>query len=86
MQRQVISRIVLIDDERMFLTILFVYYIQCYTTGGFEMIRISVVDYKGTTILDELVKPKHEILDLNSRFRYVQMQPHFQYRGNHCVG
>ncbi|KAG0247868.1 RNA exonuclease 3 [Mortierella polycephala] len=41
---------------------------MCYTAGGFEMIRISVVDYKGTPILDELVKPKHEILDLNSRF------------------
>ncbi|KAK3807299.1 MAG: hypothetical protein J3Q66DRAFT_357193 [Benniella sp.] len=41
---------------------------MCYTTGGFELIRISAVDKTGKTIMDELVKPKHTVLDLNSRF------------------
>ncbi|KAG0330274.1 RNA exonuclease 3 [Podila humilis] len=41
---------------------------MCYTAGGFELIRISAVGHDGKTILDELVKPKHEIFDLNSRF------------------
>ncbi|KFH62736.1 hypothetical protein MVEG_11263 [Podila verticillata NRRL 6337] len=41
---------------------------MCYTAGGFELIRISATDQDGKTILDELVRPKHEIFDLNSRF------------------
>ncbi|KAG0231834.1 hypothetical protein B0O80DRAFT_462450 [Mortierella sp. GBAus27b] len=41
---------------------------MCYTTGGFELIRISAIDKSGKTIMDELVKPKHNVLDLNSRF------------------
>ncbi|KAG0370002.1 RNA exonuclease 3 [Mortierella sp. AD032] len=41
---------------------------MCYTTGGFELIRISVVDKLGKIIMDELVKPGHPVLDLNSRF------------------
>ncbi|KAG0208366.1 RNA exonuclease 3 [Mortierella sp. GBA30] len=41
---------------------------MCYTTGGFELARISVVGKDGKTIMDELVKPKHKILDLNSRY------------------
>ncbi|KAI1295145.1 RNA exonuclease 3 [Mortierella claussenii] len=41
---------------------------MCYTAGGFELIRISVIDKAGKPVLDELVKPKHTVLDLNSRF------------------
>ncbi|KAG0276782.1 RNA exonuclease 3 [Linnemannia exigua] len=41
---------------------------MCYTTGGFELIRISVVDKLGKVIMDELVKPGHPVLDMNSRF------------------
>ncbi|KAF9997285.1 RNA exonuclease 3, partial [Entomortierella chlamydospora] len=41
---------------------------KCYTTGGFELIRISVIDKTGKPIMDELVKPKNIVLDLNSRF------------------
>ncbi|KAK3818175.1 MAG: ribonuclease H-like domain-containing protein [Linnemannia gamsii] len=41
---------------------------MCYTTGGFELIRITVVDKLGKVIMDELVKPGHPVLDLNSRF------------------
>ncbi|KAF9950329.1 RNA exonuclease 3 [Mortierella alpina] len=40
----------------------------CYTTGGFELARISVVGQDGKTIMDELVKPKNTIVDLNSRY------------------
>lgn len=32
------------------------------------MIRISVVDKLGKPIMDELVKPRHPVLDMNSRF------------------
>ncbi|KAI8603586.1 hypothetical protein EDD21DRAFT_368710 [Dissophora ornata] len=39
-----------------------------YTTGGFELIRLTFVDKAGTPIMDELVKPSHNVLDLNSRF------------------
>ncbi|KAF9432535.1 suppressor of los1-1 [Entomortierella beljakovae] len=41
---------------------------MCYTLGGFELIRISVIDQEGKPILDELVKPNNQVLDLNSRF------------------
>ncbi|KAG0057879.1 RNA exonuclease 3 [Linnemannia elongata] len=41
---------------------------MCYTTGGFELIRISVVDKLGKVIMDELIKPSHPVLDMNSRF------------------
>ncbi|KAF9963706.1 RNA exonuclease 3 [Mortierella alpina] len=41
---------------------------MCYTTGGFELARISVVGQDGRTIMDELVKPKNAIVDLNSRY------------------
>ncbi|KAF9989623.1 RNA exonuclease 3 [Mortierella antarctica] len=41
---------------------------MCYTTGGFELARISVVGQDGKTIMDELVKPKNAIVDLNSRY------------------
>ncbi|KAF9938556.1 hypothetical protein BGZ67_010705 [Mortierella alpina] len=36
--------------------------------GGFELARISVVGQDGKTIMDELVKPKNAIVDLNSRY------------------
>ncbi|KAF9572560.1 RNA exonuclease 3 [Mortierella alpina] len=41
---------------------------MCYTAGGFELARISVVGQDGKTIMDELVKPKNTIVDLNSRY------------------
>ncbi|KAG0267458.1 RNA exonuclease 3 [Actinomortierella ambigua] len=45
---------------------------MCYTAGGFEMVRISVVGGDGQTILDELVKPKHPVIDLNTRFSGIK--------------
>ncbi|KAF9917357.1 RNA exonuclease 3 [Lobosporangium transversale] len=45
---------------------------MCYTTGGFELVRISVVDKTGKPIMDELVRPKNAVLDLNSRFSGIK--------------
>ena len=43
-----------------------------YTACGLEMIRLTATDFPtGTTILDTLVRPKGEILDLNSRYSGV---------------
>ena len=42
-----------------------------YTTMGMEVIRISAVDYHRNVLMDELVKPKGDILDLNTRFSGV---------------
>lgn len=40
-----------------------------FTTMGFELLRISAVDYfSGEEVLDILVKPKGEVLDLNTRW------------------
>lgn len=33
-----------------------------------ELIRLTVVDGKGNTLLDELVLPSHIVIDLNSRY------------------
>ncbi|KAF9971317.1 RNA exonuclease 3 [Actinomortierella ambigua] len=45
---------------------------MCYTAGGFEMVRISVVSGDGQIILDELVKPGHPVVDLNTRFSGIK--------------
>ena len=43
-----------------------------YTSYGMELIRLTVTSWpSGTTILDTLVRPLGEILDLNSRFSGV---------------
>ena len=40
-----------------------------YTTKGFELIRLTAVDYpSGKVIIDTLVRPEGEILDLNSAY------------------
>lgn len=48
---------------------------MCYTTLGMEVIRLTVVDFPGgKTVLDALVRPKGEILDLNTRFSGVSVR------------
>ena len=48
---------------------------MCYTTLGMELIRLTVVDFpNGGTVLDALVRPKGEILDLNTRFSGVSVK------------
>ncbi|KAH6565527.1 hypothetical protein BASA62_007270 [Batrachochytrium salamandrivorans] len=39
-----------------------------YTTGGMELTRVTVVDWTGKSILDELCKPLNPIIDLNTRW------------------
>lgn len=46
-----------------------------YTTCGLELIRLTATSwFQGTPLVDVLVRPSGEILDLNSRFSGVSMQ------------
>ncbi|PSN57853.1 hypothetical protein C0J52_05651 [Blattella germanica] len=40
---------------------------MCYTTGGVELIRVTVVDVQLNTVYESMVKPQNPILDLNTR-------------------
>ncbi|PWN22919.1 hypothetical protein BCV69DRAFT_280528 [Microstroma glucosiphilum] len=42
-----------------------------YTTAGMSMTRVTVLDESGAIVLDELVKPRAEVLDPNLRFSGV---------------
>ncbi|KAG5440074.1 hypothetical protein PCK2_000586 [Pneumocystis canis] len=39
-----------------------------YTTGGMELARITIYDINGKLLLDELIKPKNQIIDFNTRW------------------
>ena len=56
---------------------------MCYTTLGMELIRLTLVGFPNAkTVLDALVRPKGEILDLNTRYsgvgarEYINAKPY----------
>lgn len=42
--------------------------LQCYTTAGMELTRITVVDTDLKTVYESFVKPANRVLDYNTRF------------------
>ena len=44
------------------------FYVQCNTTIGMELTRVSVLDSSMKLVYDTLVKPKNKILDYNTKF------------------
>ena len=44
---------------------------MAYTTAGMELIRLILVDIEGNLLLDQLVLPRNEVLDLNTQFSGV---------------
>jgi RNA exonuclease 1 len=45
---------------------------MCYTTIGMELTRVSVVNMKGKSVYETLVKPKNKVLDLNTKFSGIE--------------
>jgi RNA exonuclease 1 len=44
---------------------------MCFTVGGFEVVRVSVVDEAGAIMFDSLVRPRFPVVDYNTEFSGV---------------
>lgn len=44
---------------------------MCFTTKGFELVKVALVDLLGNQVYYSLVYPEHEVVDYNTRFSGV---------------
>lgn len=44
------------------------FFLQCYTTHGLELTRVTVVDPKLQVVYDAFVKPDGEVVDYDIRY------------------
>lgn len=51
---------------------------MCYTTGGFELTRVSLVDADSHVVLDEFVKPRYKVTDYITKYSGVT-ESHLQH-------
>lgn len=42
--------------------------LQCYTTQGLELVRVTVVNSSLQVIYDTFVNPTNEVIDYNTRY------------------
>lgn len=46
----------------------FTFFLQCYTTHGLEVTRVTVVDAKLQVVYDSFVKPDGKVIDYDLRY------------------
>lgn len=43
-------------------------FLQCYTTQGLELVRVTVVNSSLQVVFDTFVKPDNDVIDYNTRW------------------
>lgn len=46
-----------------------------FTLGGLELVRLSIIDWYGNILLDEIIRPLNEIICHNTRFSGIKEIP-----------